>query len=346
MSNKVQISIIIPCRNEKPFIKKCVDAIYQCDLPENAVISVFVVDGMSDDGTRDVIQELKLLNPNLHLIDNIQKLTPYAFNLGIYAGGKVDYVQIVGARHILSKNYLINCLSILKGNKEVWCVGGKIINEFVNDEGRIISYAMSTSFGMGLGNFRTLEKSGFTDTVTSPMYPYWVFERIGYFDEELIRNQDDDFNFRVTKAGGKIYFDSSIHLRYYVRGNFKGLWRQFFQYGYWKVFVNKKHKAVTTIRQLVPPLFVFYSLLFPFSAIFGTIYFIIAVLPLLLYILMGISVSFKILSENKTDKLNYFKLFRTFPILHFSYGLGYLKGILDFLSLNKKPSDRQKRLSR
>ncbi len=198
---------------------------------------------------------------------------------------------------------------------------------------------MGTSLGIGIGNFRTLSASGFTDTVTSPMYPKFVFEKIGYFDEDLIRNQDDDFNFRVSKAGGKIYFDNDIHLKYFVRGTYPGLWRQFFQYGYWKVFVNQKHKAVTTMRQLVPPAFVGYLLL---AILFSWILPVLA-LPLLLYLALVVSVSFTLSSK---EKLPVLELILTFFILHVSYGLGYLKGIWEFLLLKKKPSNKQKRLSR
>ena len=153
------ISVVIPCRNESQYIEECVDAIFKCDLPQNFQIDVFVVDGMSDDGTRDIVELLKLKYQNLFLVDNILQLTPYAFNLGIYAGGKVDFVQIVGARHILSNNYLSSCLKKLENDNSIWCVGGKIINEYINETGRVISKAMSTTFGMGLGNFRTLSKS-------------------------------------------------------------------------------------------------------------------------------------------------------------------------------------------
>ena len=92
------------------FIEECIHAIYNCELPETASIQVFVVDGMSDDGTRIKVENLKSEYSSLQLIDNVQQLTPFAFNLGIYAGGKVDFVQIVGARHILSTNYLMNAL--------------------------------------------------------------------------------------------------------------------------------------------------------------------------------------------------------------------------------------------
>jgi GT2 family glycosyltransferase len=339
-----QISVVIPCRNERSYIAECIGAIYNCTLPLATEITVFVVDGMSDDGTREVVLELTKTYPSLKLIDNERQLTPFAFNLGIYAGGKVDYIQIVGARHILSENYLTNCLQRFRIDSTVWCVGGKIVNEYMNETGRVISKAMSTAFGMGLGNFRTLEQSGFTDTVTSPMYPYWVFEKIGFFDEELIRNQDDDFNFRVTNAGGKIYYDNAISLKYYVRGNYQGLWRQFFQYGYWKVFVNRKHKSVTTLRQLVPPLFVMYLLLLLILPFISMFIFFIGSIPLLLYVLMAFAVAAKIAGEDKQIKL--FSLLTVFPILHISYGLGYLKGLFEFVLLNKKPSDKQKRLSR
>lgn len=336
------LTVVIPCRNESKYIAECIEAIYGCVLPESTEIKVFVVDGMSDDGTREIVNELMNKHTQLSLLDNFQQLTPFAFNLGIHAGGKVDYVQIVGARHILSKNYLLNCIEKIENDSSVWCVGGKIINEYINTTGQVISKAMSTAFGMGLGNFRTLNKSGFTDTVTSPMYPYWVIEKIGFFDEELIRNQDDDFNFRVAQAGGKIFYNNDISLKYYVRGSYEGLWRQFFQYGYWKVYVNKKHKSVTTLRQLVPPLFVLYLMLLTLTILGGSAVFAVSSFPLLVYLLMA----FYFASKEQDDKAGLWAIFKTFPILHISYGLGYLKGLWDFLLLNKKPSDKQKRLSR
>lgn len=339
----MKVSVVIPCRNEVAYIEECIHAIYSNILLEEVILQVFVVDGMSNDGTRDAVLSLCSVYPTLVLIDNPKKLTPFAFNIGILAR-EFDFVQIVGARHVLSKNYISCCLKKLASDTSIWCVGGKIINEYINIDGRVIATAMGTTFGMGLGNFRTLEKSGFTDTVTSPMYPSWVFNKIGYFDEELIRNQDDDFNYRVTNAGGKIYFDTEISLKYYVRGNFKNLWKQFFQYGYWKVYVNKKHKAVTTFRQLIPPLFVAYLFLLIFTPLVSLVFFGVVVIPFVLYLLMAFYFSFKVVK--KDNGISFFKVFQTFPILHLSYGLGYLRGILEFLVLSKKPDEKQKELSR
>ncbi|MFT6923710.1 MAG: GT2 family glycosyltransferase [Crocinitomicaceae bacterium] len=338
----MKITVVIPCRNEVNYIEECIDAIFASELPDNCEVSAFIVDGLSDDGTVERIDELSKKYPNLSRVDNEKQLTPFAFNLGIYAGGKVDYVQIVGARHIISKNYLMRCIERLESDSSCWCVGGRIQNEYVNAQGEIISKAMQTAFGMGIGNFRVLKKSGYTDTVTSPMYPYWVFEKIGFFDEELTRNQDDDFNFRVTQAGGKIYFEHEISLKYYVRGTFKGLKRQFFQYGYWKVYVNKKHKAVTTLRQLLPPLFVLYLLSIPLSLLFGSLGLVVYSTPLAFY--AGLLILFSV--KGARTAIEFFKLIRTYIILHVQYGLGYVLGIVHFLFLNRKPSGNQNRLSR
>tara|TARA_B110000285_G_C15140477_1_gene630418 strand:- start:3709 stop:4725 length:1017 start_codon:yes stop_codon:yes gene_type:complete len=338
----MKLSIVIPCRNEVNYIEECIGAIYQNELPEDAKLSIYVVDGMSDDGTRELLITLKEKYSSLELVDNVKQLTPYAFNLGIYAGGEVDFVQIIGARHIVSQTYIKEAVEILEKDKSVWCVGGNIINEYINDIGEVISKAMGTTFGMGLGNFRTLKESGFTDTVTSPMYPYSVFDNIGFFDEELVRNQDDDFNYRVTEAGGKIFFNKDVSLKYYVRGTYSGLWRQFYQYGYWKVYVNKKHQTVTTYRQLVPPLFVIYLGLILLTSIFGLKTFIISSIPFVSYLGMNLLFSLKAAKSI----VEFPQIVLTYFILHISYGLGYLRGFLDFIALNKRPGNNQKRLSR
>lgn len=337
----MKISITIPCVNEKPYIAECIHAIYANKFHEETEIHVFVVDGMSTDGTRNVVEELISSYPSLKLVDNPIRFTPFAFNIGLKST-QADYYQIVGARHILSENYLQDALSILENDKSIWCVGGRIVNSYINHTGEIISNAMSTAFGMGIGNFRTLTKSGFTDTVTSPMYPAWVFDKIGYFDEVLVRNQDDDFNYRVTQQGGKIYYEHGISLKYYVRGSFPNLAKQFFQYGYWKVYVNKKHKAVTTIRQLVPPIFVLYLFALLVSSLFGGIFAITGWGIFTIYLLMNIY--FSAISNSNANDI--FQTIYTYSLMHTAYGLGYLKGIYHFVLKGKMPSEREKTLSR
>jgi len=338
----MKLSVVIPCRNEVGYIEECIKALYASQLDENIEMSVYVVDGMSEDGTREVVEDLSFQYPRLHIVDNPKRLTPYAFNIGIKAGGKVDFVQIIGSRHIICTDYLQKCIDILTKDKNIWCVGGQTMNEYTNSISKTISKAMATTFGMGLGNFRILERSSYTDTVGCPMYNYVVFEKIGFFDESLVRNQDDEYNFRVQKEGGKIYYEHTITVKYYVRGTLKGLWRQFNQYGYWKVFVNKKHGTVTTYRQLIPPAFVLYSFLVLFLLFFNT--------KIALYLSSFLAIYFLLNIYSSSRKASSFKeflnLFRVYLILHYSYGLGYLNGIFRFLILRKKPSVRKQKISR
>jgi GT2 family glycosyltransferase len=338
-----QINITIPCRNEVRYIEACIRAIYQSEGIENHVVKVFIVDGMSDDGTREVLKTLCDIYNGLRIIDNIEQITPVAFNLGIKTEYEsADYIQIIGARHIISPNYLKECLRILETKKDVWCVGGKLINEYTNDTSRVIAKAMASKFGMGIGNFRTLETTGYTDTVTSPMYPRWVLDKIGFFDENLVRNQDDDFNYRLSQAGGKIYFIHDISIRYYIRTSLSHLRTQFFQYGYWKVFVNRKHKAITTVRQLVPGLFTLFVLTSPLFIFLLPIVLPIYIAIALLYIFCCIYYSLSFLSDIPI----FITSLCTYPTLHFSYGWGYLSGIMDFLIKNISPNHLNKRLSR
>ena len=338
----MRISVVIPCRNELLNIEECIRSIYHSELKKGTEVEVIVVDGKSDDGTLNKIKQLQREFQTLKIVTNELQLTPFAFNLGIKEASNPDFIQIVGARQVVSSNYLQGALESLIHNPEVGCVGGGVENVYLNETGQIIAKAMSTSFGMGLGNFRTTKESAFVDTVGTPMYSFALFQEIGLFDEELVRNQDDEFNYRVIKSGKKIFLNHTISIKYYVRGNFQGLWRQFFQYGYWKVYVSKKHKAITTMRQLIPPFFVFYVCLLPLSFLFFGLLGLILALPFLLYV---VSLVFMSARNGKTVN-EIVQIGKTYLILHFSYGLGYLKGILHFLIANKKPSSKEGRLSR
>ena len=345
MESKIKmdkLKVVIPCRNEVNNIEECVHSVIAAGNNWGGNFEIVIVDGKSDDGTLDVIAKLTEIHPNVHMAVNEFQLTPYAFNIGIKTDIPFDFLAIVGSRHVLSLNYFSDALKTLKSDNSIWCVGGKVDNVYANETGKITAMAMGTSFGMGLGNFRAIEKSGFVDTVGTPVYPAWVFEKIGYFDEELTRNQDDEFNFRVKKAGGTIFYIHEIAVRYYVRATLPQLRKQFMQYGYWKVYVNKKHKAVTTFRQLIPPLFVLYLILFPFSFFINPTFGMILGIPLLAYFVLDMLVSIKL---SKTGS-EFFQFFKVFPIIHISYGWGYLKGIFRFLILNKKPSSNSKTLSR
>ncbi len=267
--------------------------------------------------------------------------TPFALNIGIKASTS-DYATILGAHAEVSKSYFSKSVKDFQIDPKMGCTGGFLINEYEDEVSEAIGSAQSSSFGVGNAHFRTGNASGFVDTVAFGTYSRKVFEKIGYFDEELDRNQDDEFNFRLLKNGFKIYLDKDITANYYVRGSFKKLYRQYWQYGYWKVFVNVKHQMITTVRQLIPMLFVL------FLAVGAVLSFVHPILRLLFFAGLGSYLLGAVFFATKKSKtpLQSAKIIFSFLILHLSYGLGYLKGIWDFMVLRKGPSKSSASLTR
>jgi glycosyltransferase involved in cell wall biosynthesis len=289
-----------------------------------------VCDGNSSDGTQKIVNTFSASNPQFRLLINEQKTTPFALNLGI-KNSTSDIIIILGAHSELDKDFVLNNVSSFDIDTKIMCTGGVLQNEYENVPSQIIGAAMSSSFGVGNAHFRTGAKNGFVDTVAFGAYKKEIFDEVGLFDEELIRNQDDEFNYRVTSKGFKIYLNSDIKCKYFVRASFSKLFRQYYQYGYWKVFVNKKHKSVTTIRQLIPMLFVLYLFLFGISIFVDKVVFVCMSTLGVLYLFLAFVFAFK-----KASSLKFILgIVYTFFILHVSYGLGYLKGIFDFLILRK-----------
>jgi glycosyltransferase involved in cell wall biosynthesis len=344
---KPTIAIIIPCRNEEGYIYNCINSILNSNYPKDKY-DIYVCDGLSEDSTRNIIDELSLNNNNVHLIDNIKRTTPYALNLGIRSS-KADIKIILGAHAEIAHDFLDNNIISLDEHLDAQCVGGIIENVYEDKRSKIIGQAMSSTFGVGNAHFRTGNKDGYVDTVAFGAYRSEVFDKVGYFDEDLTRNQDDEFNYRLLKNGMKIYLSSKIISKYFVRGTFTKLIKQYYQYGYWKVYVNKKHSAITTIRQLIPFLFLSFVFLlvlqlidFFFIGLIAPSINIFSVMILALYFILGFYFAFKKTGINK----DVFLVLYTFLLLHFSYGYGYLSGLIDFVIFNKKPKLTSARLTR
>lgn len=336
------ISIVVACRNEENNIVNLLKSIEKSDY-DIGKIEVIIVDGLSTDNT---ISEIKSYQSHselaIVLLENKKQKTPYAFNIGIKKSMS-NIVVIAGARFVFSPNYFTVIEEVLNNNKEIGCVGGRIVNIYENKTSEIISQAMASTFGIGFGNFRTVVEDKFVDTVTPPAFRKEIFNEIGYFDERLTRNQDDDFSYRVIKAGYKILLKENISFQYVVRASFGKLYKQYKQYGYWKVFVNKKHKTVTTLRQVFPSLFLLSLIVLPILGLVFPIFFILLAVELFLYFTLNFIFAF---NDNKFNFIKLLKQMYTCTLLHCSYGMGYLEGVVDFLILNRTPNSKNEELSR
>ncbi len=322
MMEDVLVSVVIPCRNEVKSIERTVRAVLN---GHHKKLEVLVVDGMSDDGTRSLLGHLIDEDARVQMIDNPKMLTPYGFNLGV-KNAKGDYIQIVGSRNILARDYISVLMSKLAMRANVACVGGDLQHVHDSYEGRLISLAMESKFGVGMGNYRTMNDDAYVDTVGVPLYRRSIFQEIGFFDENLTRNQDDDFNFRVRHKGYQVLYVHEAKATYLVRGSLKKAFKQFQQYGYFKVYVNKKHGAVTTTRQLVPAAFLaFWAIGIPVALVKWKLLRWLGGVAAL-YVIMGLSWA----GEN-LKLIDRFRVLAACFVLHAGYGTGYWMGIWDFL---------------
>lgn len=320
------ISVVIPCRNEKDFIVKCLNSILsQENLPGG--IEIIIVDGLSDDGTRELISNFMINYSNIRMIDNPHKVTPYALNIGI-KNSKGNYITIMGAHAEYDSNFLSQSISLFTLHPEVACVGGPIISLGNNMFSEAVALAMSRAIGVGNAKHRFPDYEGYAEMACFPTFRKDIFDTIGYYDENLIKNQDDEFCFRLTRNGKKVFISPKVKSRYYVRNTPAGLFRQYQNYGFWRVAVIKKHKMPISLRQIIPTLF-FIVLLgcFLLAIIFGN-WLIGMTLPIL-YISALFLFSLKItLEKNQLSFLVNLPL--AIFVLHFSYAYGFVKGLLKF----------------
>ena len=327
---KPKVAIIIPCKNEVMYISKCLSSVILSDYPEK-LKSIFVCDGLSNDGTLRIINDFITKYPFIKLLENKMETTPYALNLGIQ-NSDADIFIILGAHSEISTDYIIRCVEAFEFDYDIGCVGGIIENVYENEVSEIIGKSMSSMFGVGNAYFRTGGKNGFVDTVAFGAYKRKVFDKAGYFDTDLTRNQDDEFNYRIIKAGYKIYLSNNIHSKYYVRGSYSKLFNQYFQYGYWKVCVNLKHKTITTVRQLAPFLLVCYIIIGLFISFISLKLLRIYLLGIVLYLVLVIA--FSIFTSRKLKHI--LGVAYAFLILHISYGFGYLTALINTFIFKKK----------
>jgi glycosyltransferase involved in cell wall biosynthesis len=327
------ISIIIPCRNEDKYIGKCLDSIIDNDYPKNA-LEVLVVDGMSEDGTRNIVEKYCKKYPFITLIDNCKKIVPTALNIGIQKA-REDIIIRMDAHNVYSKDYISKCVKYLN-EYNVDNVGGIWVtlpgkNTIIAES---IALALSHPFGVGNAYYRIgLKEPKFVDTVPFGCYKKEIFKRIGLFDEDLVRNQDDELNIRLIKNGGRILLVPDIISYYYARDSISKLWEMYYQYGYFKPLVAKKANTLLTYRQLIPALFIS-SLIISAILSFLSKAFLMVFLSLLLgYLIANISFSLRIAFKKGLKYLLILPI--VFGSLHFSYGWGYLKGIWDFILFEK-----------
>lgn len=321
------VTLVMPIRNEAAYIARALGAALAQDYPRE-LLEVLVADGMSDDGTREIVADFRERDARVRLLDNRGRYVATGLNAALREVRGEIIVRADGHCEI-APDYVRRCVEHLRGGLADG-VGGPIETVGENYAARVIALAMSSGFGVGGSAFRTVkDRLMFVESVAFPAYTRHAVEAAGFFDEELIRNQDDEYNYRLGAMGRRILLAPDVRSRYYSRGGLRPLWRQYFGYGYWKVRVMQKHFGQMRVRQFAPLLLVAALLgslaLTPFGA-WGRWLF-----ASLVCVYAAANLSAALLTAARARRMSLLPLLpAAFAVLHFAYGLGFLKGLIKF----------------
>jgi len=324
------VSIIIPCLNEEAFIGKCLDSILDSTYSKDK-IEIIIIDGMSTDKTRQIISKYQEKYAFINLLDNPQKNTPSALNIGIKASTAKTIIRL-DAHTTYSKDYFEKCVKYID-EYEADNVGGVIVPSPRVDSlvAKAISVSLSSPFGVGLSRFRLgVTKPTEVDTVPFGCFRRSLFEKIGFFNEDVPRNEDIDLNHRIKKNGGKIMLFPDIVSYYYPRSTLSQFWTHNSHNGWTIIRAAAQQNFRFSLRHILPLFFVL-SLIVLIGAAFvyqSAIWALAGVI--MVYLSMNIFESIRVGIQKKDLRLIILLPF-IYSLLHISYGLGSLKGIVDYI---------------
>ena len=328
--NVRKVSVICPVFNEEKFIEECIMSIIEQDYPQD-MMEVLFVDGRSTDKTREIIERYMRQYPFIKLLDNPERIVPYALNRGLEAA-KGEVIMRLDGHCTYPTNYiseLVRYLYQLNADN----VGGVWNTQPAKDTPicQAIAQASSHPFGVGgsmhkIGASKIIE----TDTVPFGCYKREIFEKTGPFDIDLVRNQDDEFNGRLHNLGGKIYLIPQVIINYTARDTLCKMRKMYYQYGLYKPLVNKKLGAPATVRQFFPLVFLLLLIVGGTASIFSPFILHAYTTFLVLYLFIGIVVG-SMSAIRMHQPLLVLLMPYVFFNIHMSYGIGYLVGIFNVL---------------
>jgi glycosyltransferase involved in cell wall biosynthesis len=314
------ITVICPVRNEEESIEDVISFFITSEPKDKELL---IIDGESNDDTVRIVQKYATKHPNIRILKNPDRFVPYALNRAI-ADSAGDPVIRLDAHTEYAEDYFLRIMDCFN-RTGADIVGGPMRAVGRNQFQSAVAIATSSAFGVGNSAFHNENKEGYTESVYLGAWRRTVFESIGLFDTEMLRNQDDEFHYRANSKGLKVYLDPRIRSWYQPRDSAGKLWKQYFQYGLFKPLVLKKVKGGLRVRHLIPSGLFLYLISLPIAFVLP-----IWLLPLLAYFALDLIVSVaRGASEGFKVIVN---MCVVFPILHLAYGAGFIKGKLTLIS--------------
>ena len=323
------VSIIVPCFNEVRHIEALLRGIFsQTCLEPLRYVEVIVADGMSDDGTRAFLETYSLHRPELRVINNPERFVAAGLNRAIRAA-RGDIIIRMDVHTEYAPDYVWQCVRTLleTGADNVGGAWRAVGKSYVQ---AAIAAAFQSKFSSGGAASHLTTYQGPVDSVYLGCWRKETLERLGGFDEDLVRNQDDELDFRIVRAGGRIWQDQSIRSWYHARASLGSLFRQYSQYGYWKIRVMQKHHRPAAIRHVVPIAFATACVLLGIFAVFDANAFVAFIAVAGSYVIASLLASALTCSQSRQWKC-FPVLPAIFLTIHLAYAYGSACGLVDFM---------------
>jgi glycosyltransferase involved in cell wall biosynthesis len=319
------LSFVVPVRNEEEYIRECLQSLVEQSYAASDR-EIIVVDGWSSDRTRQIVEEIRRQHPQVRCLENPAGIVPTAMNIGIRAAHG-DVIIRADGHNVYPRDYAANCVKCLD-DTGADNVGGPCVTVPADESfsARLVAAVLSSPFGVGNSKFRTSSKEGFVDTVPFGAFRREIFDRVGMYNEKLVRNQDNELNARIRKAGGKIYLSRALATRYHPVKNVLGLLKYAFKTSQWHFFTLRENRDSMSLRHLAPAVFlIILLLLFPAN-------FLSAIARSLSLGMMGAYLAagyyFSLRSENKRHlSVAFVQPFASF-CFHVAYGAGTILGLI------------------
>lgn len=334
------VSVVIPCRNERDFILPCLQSLLS--QSPGVTFEVIVADGMSSDGTREILETFRESDSRIRVIDNPRQIASTALNAAT-ACARGDIIVRIDVHTAYPHDYLMRCVESVRCG-DAWTVGGPQVAASESALGRAIAAAYQSPFAVGGAKCHFAEYEGPVDHVYLGCWQRRAFNRVGGFDTALIRNQDVELDLRVADAGGGLWQSPNIQCRYQVRRSLQALTRQNIQFGYWKVQVAQRHPMQLKLRHLIPALFIATVACLSFASLF------LPAAAVLLVAIVSIYACFVALGTIVIGIRGSAALAAFIPIVlpcyHLGYGYGFLRGVWAYTVGRVEVTDGFRQLTR
>ncbi|MEV5610968.1 glycosyltransferase family 2 protein [Streptomyces sp. NPDC052225] len=243
------VSVIMPILNEERHLREAVEAILAQEY--DGEMEVVLALGPSSDRTDEIAAQLVAEHPSVHTVPNPTGRTPAALNAAIKASRHPVVVRVDG-HAALSAGYIATAVRLLDETGAM-NVGGIMHAEGTNAWEQAVAAAMTSKIGVGNAVFHTGGEAQEALTVYLGVFRREALEQQGGYNEEFIRAQDWELNFRIREAGGLIWFSPDLKVSYRPRPTVKALAKQYKDYGRWRHVVARYHAGSINLRYLAPP---------------------------------------------------------------------------------------------